>query len=173
MVATCSRSRDSRVERRCGANDASQCSEAVAAAEQASASVQTVAAASEEMSSSISEIARQVTKSSEIAAQAVREADQTRTTIGSLDEAAQKIGEVVRLINDIASQTNLLALNATIEAARAGEAGKGGAGVASEVKTLANQTARATEEIATQINSIQTATGGAVGMIEQINSTIR
>ena len=157
-----------------GAQEASERSAAVAAAaEQASASVQTVAAASEEMSASIGEIARQVTKSSGIAGQAVREADETRATIGTLDQAAQKIGEVVRLINDIASQTNLLALNATIEAARAGDAGKGFAVVASEVKALANQTAQATEEIATQITSIQNATGGAVGKIEQINGTIQ
>jgi len=156
-----------------GANEASERSATVAAAaEQASASVQTVAAASEEMSSSIAEITRQVTKSSEIAVRAVQEAEQTRVTIAGLNEAAQKIGAVVRLINDIASQTNLLALNATIEAARAGDAGKGFAVVASEVKTLATQTAQATEEIATQITAIQSATTGAVGLIEQINGTI-
>ena len=156
-----------------GAQEASERSAAVAvAAEQASASVQTVAVASEEMLASIGEITRQVTKSSQIAIQAVDEADETRVTIGGLNEAAQKIGAVVRLINDIASQTNLLALNATIEAARAGEAGKGFAVVASEVKTLANQTAKATEEIAGQINSIQNATTGAVGKIAQMNATI-
>jgi methyl-accepting chemotaxis protein len=157
-----------------GAGEASRQSTAVAAAaEQASANVQTVAAASEELSSSISEITRQVTQSSEIAGQAVEEASETQATIGGLSEAAQRIGAVVRLINDIASQTNLLALNATIEAARAGEAGKGFAVVASEVKALANQTAKATEEIAIQVNAMQSATEEAVGAIERINGTIR
>ena len=151
----------------------SQSTTVAAAAEQASASVQTVAAASEELSSSISEITRQVTQSSDIASQAVQEAGETQATIGGLSEAAQRIGAVVRLINDIASQTNLLALNATIEAARAGEAGKGFAVVASEVKALANQTAKATEEIAVQVNAMQSATGEAVGAIERINGTIQ
>jgi methyl-accepting chemotaxis protein len=151
----------------------SQSTTVAAAAEQASANVQTVASASEELSSSISEITRQVTQSSAIASQAVEEAGETQATIGGLSDAAQRIGAVVRLINDIASQTNLLALNATIEAARAGEAGKGFAVVASEVKALANQTAKATEEIAFQVNAMQSATGEAVGAIERINGTIR
>jgi methyl-accepting chemotaxis protein len=156
-----------------GAGSASSQSTTVAAgAEQASANVQTVAAASEQLSSSIAEITRQVTQSREIASRAVQEASETRATIGGLSDAAQRIGAVVRLINDIASQTNLLALNATIEAARAGEAGKGFAVVASEVKALANQTARATEEIAVQVNAMQSATGEAVGAIERINGTI-
>jgi methyl-accepting chemotaxis protein len=142
------------------------------AAGQASANVQTVAAATEELAASIAEITVQVTRSNEIANQAVREASDTQSTIGSLSEAAQRIGAVVRLINDIASQTNLLALNATIEAARAGEAGKGFAVVASEVKALANQTGKATEEIATQVNSMQSATQAAVAAIDRINDTI-
>jgi methyl-accepting chemotaxis protein len=113
-----------------------------------------------------------VAESASIAGQAVDEAGRTNATVQSLAEAAQKIGQVVELINDIASQTNLLALNATIEAARAGEAGKGFAVVASEVKNLANQTAKATEEIAAQINEMQTTTNGAVGAIQGISGTI-
>ncbi|HZB91147.1 MAG TPA: methyl-accepting chemotaxis protein [Stellaceae bacterium] len=142
------------------------------ASEQTSANVQTVAASAEEMTSSISEIARQVTQAAEIAKQAVADAQRTNGTVNTLAEAAQKIGQVVQLIQDIASQTNLLALNATIEAARAGEAGKGFAVVASEVKSLANQTAKATEEIAAQIGSIQTVTGEAVRAIQGIGGTI-
>ena len=135
-------------------------------------SVQAVAAAAEELSSSISEISRQVAQSAEIATRAVDEARQTDGTVRGLAEAAQKIGDVVRLINDIAGQTNLLALNATIEAARAGEAGKGFAVVASEVKQLANQTAKATDEIAQQIAAMQNATSSAVGAIQGITTTI-
>ena len=103
------------------------------------------------MSSSVNEIARQVAQSAQMARDAVDEADKTNRSVLSLAEGSQKIGEVVDLISDIASQTNLLALNATIEAARAGDAGKGFAAVASEVKSLATQTAKATEEIAAQI----------------------
>ena len=143
-----------------------------AAAEEASTNVQTVAAATEELSSSIQEIARQVVQSSTIAGQAVQEAASTGGTMQTLSEAAQKIGEVVRLINDIAGQTNLLALNATIEAARAGEAGKGFAVVASEVKNLATQTARATEDISAQVAAMQSSTGNAVAAIERIDQTI-
>jgi len=142
------------------------------ASEQTSANVQTVAASAEEMTNSISEIGRQVTQAAQTAKQAVEDAQRTNGTVNTLAEAAQKIGQVVELIQDIASQTNLLALNATIEAARAGEAGKGFAVVASEVKSLANQTAKATEEIAAQIGSIQTVTGEAVTAIQGIGGTI-
>jgi methyl-accepting chemotaxis protein len=142
------------------------------AAEQASSNVQTVASAAEELSSSVTEIGRQVTESTKIAGQAVDEAGRTNTTVQGLAAAAQKIGDVVKLINDIAGQTNLLALNATIEAARAGEAGKGFAVVASEVKSLAGQTAKATEEIAAQIAAMQSATGAAVHAIGNIAGTI-
>ncbi len=143
-----------------------------AAAEQASANVQTVAAAAEELSKSINEISGQVTQSSTIASKAVDEANKTNDQVKGLAEAAAKIGEVVELINDIASQTNLLALNATIEAARAGEAGKGFAVVASEVGNLANQTAKATEEIGAQINGIQLATNQSVDAIQGISGII-
>ncbi|HYG86817.1 MAG TPA: methyl-accepting chemotaxis protein [Azospirillum sp.] len=149
-----------------------QSSAAVAAAEETSANVQTVASATEEMSASLRDIALQVTKSSSIAAQAVNEAANTNGTVQGLVESAQKIGEVVSLITNIASQTNLLALNATIEAARAGEAGKGFAVVASEVKNLANQTAKATEEISAQIIAMQQVTGGAVEAIQGIGQII-
>ena len=143
-----------------------------AAAEQASANVQTVASAAEELSSSISEISRQVAQSTQVAGAAVAEVDGANQKVQGLAEAANKIGEVVALITDIADQTNLLALNATIEAARAGEAGKGFAVVASEVKNLANQTARATEEISNQIGGIQGATQDAVSAIGSIGGII-
>ena len=143
-----------------------------AAAEQASANVQTVAAAAEELSKSINEISSQVTQSSTISSKAVEAANKTNDQVRGLAEAATKIGEVVELINDIASQTNLLALNATIEAARAGEAGKGFAVVASEVGNLANQTAKATEEIGAQIGDIQTATNQSVDAIQGITGII-
>jgi methyl-accepting chemotaxis protein len=144
-----------------------------ASVEQASANVQTVAASAEELSASVLEIGRQVERSSTIAGQAVVEADKTNTTVEGLSRTAQRIGEVVQLIETIARQTNLLALNATIEAARAGDAGKGFAVVASEVKSLANQTATATEEIRAQIGEIQGATGQTVEAIRKIGSTIR
>ncbi|WP_207460498.1 methyl-accepting chemotaxis protein [Azospirillum sp. SYSU D00513] len=142
------------------------------AAEQTSANVQTVATAAEEMASSIQEIGTQVTRSTRIAGKAVEEATRTNATVQGLAEAAQRIGDVVSLITNIASQTNLLALNATIEAARAGEAGKGFAVVAGEVKSLASQTAKATEDIAAQIVAIQGATNGAVQAISEIGGTI-
>ncbi len=142
------------------------------ASEQATANVQTVAATAEELSASISEIGRQVMQSARIAGEAVVETESTNETVQGLAEAAEKIGDVVSLINDIAGQTNLLALNATIEAARAGEAGKGFAVVAQEVKSLANQTARATGEISEQIAAVQDRTGGAVQAIAKIRSII-
>ena len=144
-----------------------------AAAEQTSTNVQTMAAGAEELSVSVSEVRRQMEQSADVAKRAAEEAERTNATVGSLAEAAQKIGDVVDLINDIASQTNLLALNATIEAARAGEAGKGFAVVASEVKSLASQTAKATEEIASQIAGMQGATDDAVRAIGGIGETIK
>ncbi len=143
-----------------------------AAARDADTNLQIVATASEELSSSISEIARQIANSSTMAAAAVEQGDEAEGRIRTLDEMAQSIGKVVELIRTIAGQTNLLALNATIEAARAGEAGKGFAVVASEVKSLANQTAKATEEIGTLIAGIQQSVGGAVEIIGTIRSTI-
>ncbi len=143
-----------------------------AASEQATVNVQTVASASEELSASIQEIARQVAQSARFAEEATGRARATGVTVDGLAQAAQKIGDVVNLINTIASQTNLLALNATIEAARAGEAGKGFAVVASEVKTLASQTARATEEISRQIQAVQQATRDSVEAIQGIARTI-
>ena len=142
------------------------------AMEQAAASVSSAAAAAEELAASIAEIASQATKSTEVAGTAVTEAERTAQTMGSLAQAASRIGEVVNLIQAIAGQTNLLALNATIEAARAGEAGRGFAVVASEVKSLAAQTARATEEIASQIGAIQEASGDAVDAIDKVNQVI-
>ena len=138
----------------------------------ASTNVQTVAAATEELHASISEISRQVAQASETANLAVAETDRTNTTVEGLAEAAQKIGEVVSLIQNIASQTNLLALNATIEAARAGESGRGFAVVATEVKALATQTAKATEDISAQIAAIQQESNNAVTAIKTIGTTI-
>ncbi len=145
---------------------------AASATEQAAGSVQTVASASEELSASIREIASQVANSSRIALSAVEQARRTDAIVQGLAASAEKIGEVVGLINQIAGQTNLLALNATIEAARAGEAGKGFAVVASEVKSLATQTAKATDEIGQQIGSVQSATQSAVAAIREIGGVI-
>ncbi|WP_119300436.1 methyl-accepting chemotaxis protein [Dongia deserti] len=143
------------------------------ASRDASGNVQTVAAAGDELSASIAEISRQVSQSNAVTNEAAVTAEQTDGQVQSLVQAVEKIGDVVRLISDIAGQTNLLALNATIEAARAGEAGKGFAVVASEVKSLANQTARATEEISGQIGEIQSATERSVQSIRAIIEVIR
>jgi methyl-accepting chemotaxis protein len=143
-----------------------------AASEQATANVQSVASATEEMTSSVNEISRQVQVSGKIAAEAVKQAQATDARINELSRAAGRIGDVVKLITAIAEQTNLLALNATIEAARAGEAGRGFAVVASEVKQLASQTARATDEIGTQIAGMQAATQDSVAAIKEIGGTI-
>ncbi|QDG75088.1 methyl-accepting chemotaxis protein [Labrenzia sp. PHM005] len=142
------------------------------ASSQASHNVETVAAAAEELSASVSEISRQVQSSSQIAAKAASEAEATNQRMDGLSESAGRIGEVVTLIQAIAEQTNLLALNATIEAARAGEAGKGFAVVASEVKELATQTSKATEEISSQITAIQDETGHAASAISSVTEII-
>ncbi|WP_051228087.1 methyl-accepting chemotaxis protein [Pleomorphomonas oryzae] len=147
----------------------SRATSAAEASGDASVGVQTVAAAAEELSASIAEIARQTENATQVARRASEEARRTDATIVSLAEAAERIGNVVTLIKAIAEQTNLLALNATIEAARAGEAGKGFAVVASEVKNLAGQTAKATEEISTQIAAIQVSTAEAVTAIRSIS----
>lgn len=143
-----------------------------AAAEEASTSATTVAGSTEELTSTISEISEQVTKSSEIARSAAIQAETTNSRVTELAEAANMIGTVVKLISEIAEQTNLLALNATIEAARAGEAGKGFAVVASEVKELASQTAKATTDISGHIEAIQSVTAAAVEEIREISETI-
>ncbi|WP_458095858.1 cache domain-containing protein [Roseomonas sp. WA12] len=141
-------------------------------AEDSSRNLTAVAAATEELSASVAEIARQVAQSAQSAQAAVQRADATDRAVRGLSEAAERIGEVVRLITDIAGKTNLLALNATIEAARAGEAGKGFAVVASEVKALATQTAKATERIDVQIRGIQAATGEAVEAVREVGTAI-
>jgi len=143
-----------------------------AASEEASANVSSVASATEEMSASVQEISRQVQESSRIASEAVDQAQKTDQRIAQLSAAAGRIGDVLKLITAIAEQTNLLALNATIEAARAGEAGKGFAVVAQEVKALAAQTAKATDEIASQIAGMQSETSHAVTAIKEIGGTI-
>ncbi len=147
-------------------------SQVAGVSEQASSNMQSVATATEELSASVEEIGRQVRDSNRIADAAVVQAKETDGRIGKLSHAAQQIGDVVKLITAIAEQTNLLALNATIEAARAGEAGRGFAVVASEVKTLASQTAKATDEISSHIAGMQGATAESVAAIKEIGSTI-
>jgi methyl-accepting chemotaxis protein len=142
------------------------------ASEEASSNIQSVAAATEQLSASVNEIGRRVRESNRIAEAAVLQAQQTDGRIGKLSRAAQEIGDVVKLITAIAEQTNLLALNATIEAARAGEAGRGFAVVASEVKSLASQTAKATDEISSHIMGMQGATQESVAAIKEIGGTI-
>ena len=155
------------------AEDTSERSGTVAlAAEEASANLDSVAEAAEELAISIGKIGGEVGLSAKIAGDAVEESKKTNEKVEGLDGAARKIGDIVELINDIASQTNLLALNATIEAARAGDAGKGFAVVASEVKSLADQTAKATEEIAGQITEIQEATGEVAAAIKGFSKTV-
>jgi methyl-accepting chemotaxis protein len=146
---------------------------AVKASNEASTNVETAATAANELSTSIAEISQQLGRTIEVVRSSVNEAQATNTQIAGLAESARKIGDVVNLISDIAGQTNLLALNATIEAARAGDAGRGFAVVASEVKSLAVQTAKATEEIAAQIQAVQGSTTGAVGAIGGIAGRMR
>jgi methyl-accepting chemotaxis protein len=146
---------------------------AAAASGDASANVRDIASAADELAVSVSEIERQIAQSHTIAAKAVDEAESTNAAVKALNEAAGRIGDVVSLITDIAEQTNLLALNATIEAARAGEAGRGFAIVASEVKALAGQTAKATEDIAAQISGMQKATTRSITALGAIERTIR
>ncbi|HEX3398780.1 MAG TPA: methyl-accepting chemotaxis protein, partial [Acetobacteraceae bacterium] len=149
-----------------------QAGSALSEADQVTASVQGVAAAIEEMAATRSEISRQVSRAASISREAAEEGRRTNQTVAGLSAAAQKVGDVVKLIQDIAAQTNLLALNATIEAARAGDAGKGFAVVAAEVKALAMQTARSTSEIGRHIGQIRSATGASVEAVARIDQTI-
>jgi methyl-accepting chemotaxis protein len=146
---------------------------AVSASNEASTNVDTAALAADELAGSIGEISRQLSRTTDIVRAAVGEAQGTNQQITALAQAAQKIGDVIKLIRSIAGQTNLLALNATIEAARAGEAGRGFAVVASEVKSLAVQTAKATEDISRLINAVQTSTGSAVDAIGRISNRMQ
>ncbi|WP_417805826.1 methyl-accepting chemotaxis protein [Thalassospira lucentensis] len=166
-------SRDAAVSMKQTANNASgEINNAVAEVEESASLMQTTAAAAEELDASVLEVNQKMDASVKVSQQAVQQAQETETTVRALSDAADRIGEVVSLISSIASQTNLLALNATIEAARAGDAGKGFAVVAGEVKNLAGQTAKATDEIGQQITQIQQATQEAVGAIERIVTTL-
>jgi methyl-accepting chemotaxis protein len=149
-----------------------QASTVAAAAEEATATAQSVAGASSELTKAIQEISSSAGEAADGSSKAAEQAERTRVTMNTLDEAAQKIGEIITLITGVAEQTNLLALNATIEAARAGDAGKGFAVVASEVKSLAGQTAKATDEISQQINNIQTVVKSAVEAIEDVARSV-
>jgi methyl-accepting chemotaxis protein len=151
---------------------ADQSHRVVASADEVAASVDTVATGSSQMESAIREIAHNATEAARVAGSAVQVAENTTRTVGKLGDSSQEIATVIKLINGIAEQTNLLALNATIEAARAGEAGKGFAVVASEVKELAQETARATEDISKRVEAIQSDTAGAVEAIGQISAVI-
>ena len=152
---------------------ATQSNTVAEASERATTNVRSVAAATEELTSSITEISRRVNDSARIASEAARDADHTAERINRLSESTKEIGTIVDIITNIASQTNLLALNATIEAARAGDAGRGFAVVAQEVKSLAEQTAKATAQIASQIGDIQMSTAEAVTAIAGINSVVK
>lgn len=149
-----------------------QSAEVATSSEQASQGVQSVASGAEELAASSREISQQVSRAMEVTRNAVEEADVTNEFVSGLSDSANRIGEIVEMINAIAEQTNLLALNATIEAARAGDAGKGFAVVASEVKGLANQAARATDEIGAQITQVQDVTAKSVTAIQSIRRTI-
>lgn len=149
-----------------------QASTAASASQQTSANVQAVASGAEELAASVAEISQQVTHALRISEEAVHEGDRTNTIVGGLSEAAQRIGDIVNLINNIAAQTNLLALNATIEAARAGDAGRGFSVVAAEVKNLAGQTAKATDEISANIAAVQGTTQQAVAALSAIGQRI-
>lgn len=150
-----------------------QSGSAASATDKANGEIQAVAAASEELAASIADVNRQVGRSAEIASNAMKAADETTTTVSELSQASNRISDVLSVINEIAEQTNLLALNATIEAARAGEAGKGFAVVAGEVKNLATQTAKATEEIAMHVEAMQRVSKNTVNAIQSIGATIK